>query len=88
MHVFTTLFGNYMEKMHPYEEPTPPDPYCAFKFSTSKFAAVHDTCALFPDAVEYFGVFEFDKPPLARRIASSYGDYHQKVLLSSVISLH
>nr|XP_031844672.1 uncharacterized protein LOC116432239 [Nomia melanderi] len=79
VHVFTTLFGNYMEKMHPYEEPTPPDPYCAFKFSASKFAAVQDACALFPDAVEYFGAFEFDKPPFARRIASSCEDYQQKV---------
>ncbi|XP_033322185.2 uncharacterized protein LOC117218141, partial [Megalopta genalis] len=79
VNAFLTLFGNYMERVHPYEEPLPPVPYCAFKFHADKFAAVYDTCTQFPDAVKYFGAFEFDKPPYARRMASSPDDFQNKV---------
>ncbi|XP_076654222.1 uncharacterized protein LOC143359832 [Halictus rubicundus] len=79
VHVFNTIFSNYMERVHPYEEPLPPAPFCAFKFRADKFDAVYDTCALFPDALRYFGAFEFDKPPYAGRIASSPEDFQQKV---------
>lgn len=79
VHVYVTLFSNYTEMMHPYEEPTPLPPYCAFKFYFSKFAEVRDACALFLDAVEHFGAFEFDKPPFARRIASCPEDFERKV---------
>ncbi|XP_017762370.1 PREDICTED: uncharacterized protein LOC108552374 [Eufriesea mexicana] len=78
VHVYMTLFSNYMELVHPYEEPVPPPPFCAFKFYYSKFEDVRDTCVLFPDAVEYFGAFEFDNPPIARRIASSPEDFERK----------
>ncbi|CAK9809989.1 Thioredoxin domain-containing protein 6 [Anthophora plagiata] len=78
VHVYTTLFSNYMELVHPYEEPVPPPPYCAFKFHFSKFDVVRDAYAMFPDAIEYFGAFEFDKPPIARRIASTPEDFERK----------
>ncbi|XP_017880586.1 uncharacterized protein LOC108625254 [Ceratina calcarata] len=78
VHVYTTLFSNYMEVVHPYEEPVPPPPYCVFKFYYSKFPVVQETCTQFPDAVEYFGAFEYDKPPMARRMASSPEDFERK----------
>ncbi|CAK9821983.1 Thioredoxin domain-containing protein 6 [Anthophora retusa] len=78
VHVYTTLFSNYMELVHPYEEPVPPPPYCAFKFHFSKFDVVRETYSMFPDAIEYFGAFEFDKPPIARRIASTPEDFERK----------
>ncbi|XP_076754872.1 uncharacterized protein LOC143425768 [Xylocopa sonorina] len=83
VHVFTTLFSNYMELVHPYEEPVPPPPLCAFKFYYSKFNGVRDTCELFPDAVEYFGAFEFDSPAIARRIASNPEDFEKKAKLQT-----
>lgn len=76
-----TLFSNYMDLVHPYEEPVPPPPFCAFKYYYSRFEAVRDACSLFPDAVEYFGAFEFDNPPIARRIASTPEDFERKVTL-------
>ncbi|XP_053986999.1 uncharacterized protein LOC128880691 [Hylaeus volcanicus] len=79
VHMYATLFTQYMDMVHPYEEPVPPPPYCAFKFHYSRFDDVRDACALFPDAVEYFGVFEFDKPLLARRIVSCPEDFEKKV---------
>ncbi|XP_076626727.1 uncharacterized protein LOC143344499 [Colletes latitarsis] len=79
VHVYQTLFFHYMEMVHPYEEPVPPPPYCAFKYYYSKFADVRDACAQFPDAIEYFGAFEFDKPPFARRIVSCPEDFEKKV---------
>lgn len=79
VHVYTSLFASYMELVHPYEEPVPPPPFCAFKFYYAKFPILSETCALFPDAVEYFGAFEFDAPPIARRIASSPEDFERKV---------
>ncbi|XP_028522261.1 uncharacterized protein LOC107997291 [Apis cerana] len=78
VHVYTTLFASYMELVHPYEEPVPPPPFCAFKFYYSKFPILSETCALFPDAIEYFGAFEFDAPPIARRIASTPEDFERK----------
>lgn len=82
VHVYTSIFSSYMELVHPYEEPVPPPPFCAFKFYYSKFPILSETCALFPDAIEYFGAFEFDAPPIARRIASSPEDFERKVSLS------
>lgn len=79
VHVYITLFSNYMDVVHPYEEPVPPAPLCAFKFEYPKFEEVRDACALVPDAIEYFGVFECDKPPIAGRIASSPEDFERKV---------
>ncbi|XP_076232878.1 uncharacterized protein LOC143178233 [Calliopsis andreniformis] len=79
VHVYMTLFSNYMELVHPYEEPVPPPPLCAFKFGYLRFEAVHEACTLFPDAIEYFGAFEFDKPHIAGRVASSPEDFEKKV---------
>ncbi|KAL6258706.1 hypothetical protein P5V15_010656 [Pogonomyrmex californicus] len=77
VHAFKTLFPIYMEKAHPYEEPVVPPPLCAFKFETSKFGVVRDAYELNRDAIEYFGVFEFDRPPYARRLTSSPEDYEK-----------
>ncbi|RLU17823.1 hypothetical protein DMN91_010061 [Ooceraea biroi] len=79
VHVFKTLFPAYLEKAYPYEEPAPPVPLCAFKFEASKFGVVRDAYELHRDAIEHFGVFEFDRPPYARRLASSPGDFEKKV---------
>lgn len=79
VHVYTTLFSNYMELVHPYEEPVAPPPLCAFKFNVSKFADAFNTYTVFPDDIEYFGVFEYDKPPIARRLASCPEDFERKV---------
>lgn len=87
VHVFKTLFPAYMEKTHPYEEPVPPLPLCAFKFDASKFGVVRDTYEKYRDAIEHFGVFEFDQPPHARRLASSPEDFENKVLHLSVLSI-
>lgn len=73
-----------MEKAHRYEEPAPPLPLCAFKFEASKFTVVRDAYEVHRDAVEHFGVFEFDRPPYARRLASSPEDFENKVYQSLV----
>lgn len=77
--MFKALFAAYVEKAHPYVEPAAPLPLCAFKFEASKFGAVRDACELHSNAVEYFGAFEFDRPPHARRLASSPDDFEKKV---------
>ncbi|KAL0102224.1 hypothetical protein PUN28_018634 [Cardiocondyla obscurior] len=77
VHVFKTFFSTYMEKNHPYEEPIVPLPLCAFKFDTLKFSIVQEAYELNRDAVEYFGVFEFDRPPNARLLASSPEDFEK-----------
>lgn len=76
-----------MDKHHPYVEPTAPSPLCAFKFEASKFGVVRDAYELHRDAVEHFGAFEYDRPPYARRLASSPEDFENKVnlLLSALI---
>ncbi|XP_070153057.1 uncharacterized protein [Polyergus mexicanus] len=79
IHAFKTLFPAYLEKAHPYEEPTPPPPLCAFKFEASKFNVVRDAYKMYRDAIEHFGAFEFDQPPRARRLASSPEDFENKV---------
>ncbi|XP_029049566.2 uncharacterized protein LOC114879127 [Osmia bicornis bicornis] len=79
VHVYTTLFSGYMEMVHPYDEPVPPPPFCAFKFPFQQFEVLRDACAFFPDAVEYFGAFEFDRPHVARRIASCPEDFEKKM---------
>lgn len=79
VHVFKTLFSAYLEKHHPYEEPAPPLPLCAFKFDATKFDAVRDMYELHRDAIENFGAFEFDRPPYARRFASTPEDFATKV---------
>ncbi|XP_025153537.1 uncharacterized protein LOC112588291 [Harpegnathos saltator] len=79
VHVFKTLFSAYVEKSHPYVEPAAPLPLCAFKFEASKFSVVRDAYESRGDAVVYFGAFEFDQPPHARRLASSPDDFDKKV---------
>lgn len=86
VHVFRTLFPAYMENAHPYEEPAPPLPLCAFKFEASKFGVVRDAYEKYRDAIEHFGAFEFDQP-YARRLASSPGDFENKVHRLSVPSV-
>ncbi|KAG5346189.1 TXND6 protein, partial [Acromyrmex charruanus] len=76
VHVFKTLFPSYMEKAHPYVEPTVPPSLCAFKFEASKFNIVRDAYELNCDAIKHFGVFEFDRP-YARRLASSPQDFEK-----------
>lgn len=68
-----------MEKYHPYVEPTVPPPLCAFKFKATKFGVVRDAYEQNRDAVERFGVFEYDRPPYARRLTSSPEDFENKV---------
>ncbi|XP_011684355.1 PREDICTED: uncharacterized protein LOC105447830 isoform X2 [Wasmannia auropunctata] len=77
VHVYKTLFPVYMEKAHSYEEPVVPPPLCAFKFDASKFSIVRDAYELNRDAIEHFGAFEFDRPPYARRLASSPEDFEK-----------
>lgn len=79
VHVFKTLFPAYLEKAHPYEEPITPPPLCAFKFEASKYNNVRDAYELQRNAIERFGVFEFDQPPYARRLASKPLDFENKV---------
>lgn len=79
MHVFKTLFNSYMEKAHPYMELVKPPPLCAFKFDATKFSVVSDAYQLYASAVENFGVFEYDAPSLARRVASNPEDFENKV---------
>ena len=74
-----------MEKNHPYEEPTVPPPLCAFKFEASKFNIVRDAYELNCDAIEYFGVFEFDRPPEARRLTSLPEDFEKVYYFSPII---
>lgn len=85
VHVYMTLFSNFMELVHPYEEPVQPPPLCAFKFYAQKFTEVRDACANFQDAVEYFGAFEFDQPQVAGRIVSTPEDFEKKVSQSLCI---
>ena len=69
-----------MDKVHPYEEPVKPPPLCAFKFNASHFAATSDVYKLFISAIEHFGIFEYDDPGRARRIASNPEDFENKVI--------
>ncbi|XP_012541620.3 uncharacterized protein LOC105839684 [Monomorium pharaonis] len=77
VHVYKTLFPAYMEKAHRYEEPAVPLPLCAFKFDASKFNVMRDAYELNHEAIEHFGAFEFDRPPHARRLASSPEDFEK-----------
>jgi hypothetical protein len=75
VYVFKTLFPAYLEKTYPYKEPVTPPSLCTFKFEASKFNNVRDAYELHRNAIEHFGVFEFDRPPYARRLASSPLDF-------------
>ncbi|XP_067213347.1 uncharacterized protein [Linepithema humile] len=79
VHAFKTLFPAYLEKAYPYEEPVTPPSLCAFKFEASKCNNVRDAYELHRNAIEYFGAFEFDRPPYARRLASKPLDFENKV---------
>jgi hypothetical protein len=74
------VFATYLEKTHPYEEPPPPVPLCAFKFEAPQFEVLRDAYEVYYDCIERFGVFEFDQPPYARRVASSPEDFEEKVV--------
>ncbi|XP_024942923.1 uncharacterized protein LOC107269952, partial [Cephus cinctus] len=79
VHVLKTIFSNYMEKAHPYEEPVPPLPINAFKYEASKLPAVTDAYTNWQEYVVHFGAFEFDDSTYARRLASTPEDFENKV---------
>ncbi|XP_011307360.1 uncharacterized protein [Fopius arisanus] len=78
VHVFKTLFSSYLEKSHPYEEPVKLAPLCAFKFDSSQTKIVLDCYNDFLEAIEKFGVFEFNDWR-ARRLASIPEDFIDKI---------
>lgn len=56
-----------------------PLPLCAFKFNATKLAILQEAYETFGSVIEKFGVFEFDDPGVARRIASNPQDFQDKV---------
>ncbi|KAK2581223.1 hypothetical protein KPH14_008021 [Odynerus spinipes] len=79
IHVFLTLFEQYMAENHPYEVPKPPPPLCAFKYKVQKFEDLRNAFEAYTDAVEYFGAFPIDEPRLVKKIASSPEEFSRKV---------
>ncbi|KAG7198927.1 hypothetical protein KM043_015741 [Ampulex compressa] len=77
---FDALFPDYMESFHPYSEPEPQPPICAFKFRAEKFTPLKNICALLGPAILRFGAFEFDDPKNARCLANRPEDFEKKVL--------
>ena len=69
-----------MEKNHPYEEPPPPMPLCAFKYEASKLSSLLESYQLYKEYIEYFGAFEYDRPQVAKCLAYSPEDFINKVL--------
>ncbi|XP_048507889.1 uncharacterized protein LOC125500191 [Athalia rosae] len=68
-----------MEISHPYEETPPPLPKCFFKFEANKLKELSEAVDAYSEAVDRFGVFEMDNPPIAKRIASSPESFEKQV---------
>ncbi|XP_046745282.1 uncharacterized protein LOC124410720 [Diprion similis] len=79
VHVFKTIFPQYMESSHPYEEIPPPLPKCFFKYKSHRIKELSEALSSYAEALERFGVFETDNPPTAKRIASSLESFEKKV---------
>ncbi|XP_046622709.1 uncharacterized protein LOC124306261 [Neodiprion virginianus] len=84
VHVFKTIFPQYMESYHPYEETPPPLPKCFFKYKSQRIKELAEALSNHAEAVERFGVFEMDNPPMAKRIASSLESFEKKVHLVQI----
>ncbi|KAK0174786.1 hypothetical protein PV327_010516 [Microctonus hyperodae] len=78
VNVFKTLFPSYMNKAHPYTAPERPLPLIAFKFNLSKLPWLAENYQEFQEAIQHFGVFEFDDPR-AKRLATNPQEYIDKV---------
>lgn len=68
-----------MDRYHPYIVPEPPLPMAAFKFDSTIFDTLHETCEKYFDAIINIGIYEYDRPPLARRFVSTVPDFIEKV---------
>ncbi|XP_035739476.1 uncharacterized protein LOC118449229 [Vespa mandarinia] len=79
VHVFLTLFPEYMAENHYYEIPKPPPPLCAFKYYAKKTDDLKISVESYPEAIEYFGAFLLDEPILTRKIADSIDEFKKKV---------
>ncbi|KAK0080652.1 hypothetical protein PV325_013576 [Microctonus aethiopoides] len=78
VNVFKTLFPSYMNKSHPYTAPERPLPLIVFKFNLSKLPWFAENYHEFHEAIQHFGVFEFDDPR-AKRLAKNPQEYIDKV---------
>ncbi|XP_043677080.1 uncharacterized protein LOC122633351 [Vespula pensylvanica] len=79
VHVFLTLFPEYMAENHPYEVAKPPAPFCAFKYHAKKLEDLKNSVESYSEAIVYFGAFLYDDPLLIRKIADNIEEFKRKV---------
>ncbi|KAL2718977.1 TXND6 protein [Vespula squamosa] len=79
VHVFMTLFPEYMNENHHYELPKPPAPLCAFKYYAKKIDDLKNSVDNYSEAIVHLAAFLYDDPLLIRKIAENIDDFKKKV---------
>ncbi|XP_048506144.1 thioredoxin-like protein 1 isoform X1 [Athalia rosae] len=76
--VFQIIFRNYVEKNYPFEHETSRVPIIVFKYDSTKKNDIKIIVSNYKSDLMNFGVFERDKPPEAKRIATSIEEFEEK----------
>ncbi|XP_066590914.1 thioredoxin domain-containing protein 3-like isoform X4 [Prorops nasuta] len=73
--IFRTTFGSYISTTYPYEDKSSRVPIILFKYDSTRKNELKIILKSLEDEVINFGIFEYDKPPEAKLIASTIEEY-------------
>ncbi|XP_074094257.1 uncharacterized protein LOC141524338 isoform X1 [Cotesia typhae] len=77
--VFKTIFKKYLDTTFPYEDKSNATPIIVFKFDSTRKNELKAVLEMQESEIVHFGIFERDKPPEAKLIATSIDEYEEKV---------
>ncbi|KOC70274.1 Thioredoxin domain-containing protein 3 like protein [Habropoda laboriosa] len=77
--VFRTIFATYTNNTYAYEDKTENVPIVLFKYDYTRKNDLTMVLQEFEDEVIHFGIFESDKPPEAKLIATSIAEFELNV---------
>ncbi|XP_034943685.1 uncharacterized protein [Chelonus insularis] len=77
--IFKAMFRKYLDTTFPYEDKTDTTPIMVFKYDSTRKSELKVVLEMQESEVVHFGIFERDKPPDAKLIATSIDEYEEKV---------
>ncbi|XP_057331537.1 uncharacterized protein LOC130671581 isoform X2 [Microplitis mediator] len=78
--IFKTIFKKYIDTTFPYQDKTDVTPIIVFKFDSTRKNELKVVLEMQESEVIHFGIFERDKPPEAKLIATNIDEYEEKVV--------
>ncbi|XP_015595215.1 uncharacterized protein LOC107267714 [Cephus cinctus] len=75
--MFKTIFRKYIDTTYPYEDKGDKYPIIVFKYDSTKKNDLKIILEMYNSELVNFGVFERDKPPDAKQIASSIEEFEE-----------